>query len=82
MSSLNSLLLSFYSPHYIKKRRKRVSMGWCLLRLSVNFFQLRLKKVKNQFPCFKELHVNSNKPVFKVLRIISELVVLLINFNI
>ena len=37
-------------------------MGWCLirlsakvlapLRLSVNFFQLRLKRVKNQFPLF------------------------------
>ena len=49
-------------------------MGWCLLRLSakvlallrlsVNFFQLRLKRVKFNFLCFKELHVNSNKPVF------------------
>ena len=37
-------------------------MGWCLLRLSakvlallrlsVNFFQLRLERVKNQFPLF------------------------------
>ena len=37
-------------------------MGWCLLRLSakvlallrlsVNFFQLRLKRVQNQFPLF------------------------------
>ena len=57
-------------------------MGWCLLRLSakvlallrlsVNFFQLRLERVKKiNFLCFKELHVNSNKPVFKALRIIS-----------
>ena len=56
---------------------KRVSMGWCLLRLSVNFFQLRLtKKLKINFFCFKELNIN--KPVFfvsskenKRLRIIS-----------
>ena len=66
---------------------KRVSMGWCLLRLlakilallrlSVNFFQLRLtKKLKINFFCFKELNIN--KPVFLVsskqkkgLRIIS-----------
>ena len=46
--------------------RSRISwstpIGWCLLRLSakvlallrvsVNFFQLRLKRVKNQFPLF------------------------------
>ena len=62
-------------------------MGWCLLRLSakilallrlsVNFFQLRLtKKLKINFLCFKELNIN--KPVFfltlkqnKDLRIIS-----------
>ena len=51
---------------------KRVSMGWCLLRLlakilallrlSVNLFQLRLtKKLKINFFCFKELNIN--KPV-------------------
>ena len=50
-------------------------MGWCLLRLSakiltllrlsVNFFQLRLtKKLKINFFCFKELNIN--KPVFFV----------------
>ena len=50
-------------------------MGWCLLRLSakilallrlsVNFFQLRLtKKLKFNFFCFKELNIN--KPVFFV----------------
>ena len=34
-------------------------MGWWLLRLSVNFFQLRLtKKLKTNFFCFKELNVN------------------------
>ena len=48
---------------------KRVSMGWwllrlsakifALLRLSVNFFQLRLtKKLKINFFCFKELNIN------------------------
>ena len=48
-------------------------MGWCLLRLSakilaflrlsVNFFQLRLTtKLKINFFCFKELNIN--KPVF------------------
>ena len=48
-------------------------MGWWLLRLSakilallrlpVNFFQLRLtKKLKINFFCFKELNIN--KPVF------------------
>ena len=51
----------------------RVSMGgWllrlsakilALLRLSVNFFQLRLtKKLKINFFCFKKLNIN--KPVF------------------
>ena len=61
-------------------------MGWWLLRLSakilaflrlsVNFFQLRLtKKLKINFFCFKELNIT--KPVFfslkqnKGLRIIS-----------
>ena len=62
-------------------------MGWfplrlsakilALLRLSVNFFQLRLtKKLKVYFFCFEELNIN--KPVFfvslkqsKGLRIIS-----------
>ena len=50
-------------------------MGWrllrlsakilALLRLSVNFFQLRLtKKLKINFYCFKELNIN--KPVFFV----------------
>ena len=30
-----------------------------LLRLSVNFFQLRLtKKIKNNFFCFKKLNIN------------------------
>ena len=66
---------------------QRVSMGWWLLRLSAkilvllrlsgNFFQLRLtKKLKINFFCFKELNIN--KPVFfvslkqnKGLRIIS-----------
>ena len=53
----------------------RVSMGWwllrlsakilALLRLSINFFQLRLtKKLKINFFCFKELDIN--KPVFFV----------------
>ena len=48
---------------------KRVLMGWCplrlsakilaLLRLSVNFFQLRLtKKLKINFFCFKKLNIN------------------------
>ena len=48
-------------------------MGWCLLRLSaknlallrlsVNFFQLRLtKKLKINFFCCKRLNIN--KPVF------------------
>ena len=48
---------------------KRVSMGWCLLRLSVkilallrlsvNFLQLRLtKKLKINFFCFKKLNIN------------------------
>ena len=48
---------------------KRVSMGWwllrlsakilALLRLSVNFFQLRLtKKLKINFFCFKKLYIN------------------------
>ena len=47
----------------------RVSMGWCLLRLSaktlallrlsVNFLQLRLtKKLKINFFCFKKLNIN------------------------
>ena len=47
----------------------RVSMGWwllrlsakilALLRLSVNFFQLRLtKKLKINFFCFKKLNIN------------------------
>ena len=47
----------------------RVSMGWwllrlstkilALLRLSVNFFQLRLtKKLKVNFFCFKKLNIN------------------------
>ena len=51
----------------------RVSMGWwllrlsakslALLRLSVNFFQLRLtKKLKINFFCFKELNIK--QPVF------------------
>ena len=54
---------------------KRVSMGWwllrltakilALLRLSVNFFQLRLtKKLKINFFCFKKLNIN--QPVFFV----------------
>ena len=48
---------------------QRVSMGWCLLRLSakilallrlsVNFLQLRLtKKLKINFFCFKKLNIN------------------------
>ena len=48
---------------------ERVSMGWwllrlsakilALLRLSVNFFQLRLtKKLKINFFCFKKLNIN------------------------
>ena len=48
---------------------KRVSMGWwllrlsakivALLRLSVNFFQLRLTtKFKINFFCFKKLNIN------------------------
>ena len=48
---------------------RRVSMGWCLLRLSakilallrlsVNFLQLRLtKKLKINFFCFKKLNIN------------------------
>ena len=52
-------------------------MGWWLLRLSakilailrlsVNFFQLRLtKKLKINFFCFKELNIN--KPVFLYLQ--------------
>ena len=64
--------------------RLRVSMGWCLLRLSakilallrlsVNFFQLRLtKKLKINFFSFKELNIY--KPVSskqnKGLRVIS-----------
>ena len=52
-------------------------MGWCLLRLSANSFQLRLtKKLEINFFSFKELNIN--KPVFfvsskqnKGLRIIS-----------
>ena len=51
------------------KSDKRVSMGWWLLRLSVkilailrlsvNFFQLRLtKKLKINFLCFKKLNIN------------------------
>ena len=75
-------------------------MGWwllrlsakilALLRLSVNFFQLRLtKKLKINFLCFKELNIN--KPVFFLfskqnngLRIISgqNEVILWKNFNI
>ena len=40
-------------------------MGWWLLRLLVNIFQLRLtKKLKVNFFCFKELNIN--KPVFCV----------------
>ena len=58
-------------------QEKRVSMGWWLLRLSANFFQLRLtKKLKIDFFCFKELNIS--KSVFfvsskqnKGLRIIS-----------
>ena len=53
----------------------RVSMEWrllrlsakilALLRLSVNFFQLRLtKKLKINLCCYKELNIN--KPVFFV----------------
>ena len=49
--------------------RMRVPMGWCLLRLSakilallrlsVNFLQLRLtKKLKINFFCFKKLNIN------------------------
>ena len=49
--------------------KKRVSMGWwllrlsakilALLRLSVNFFQLPLtKKLKINFFCFKKLNIN------------------------
>ena len=52
-------------------------MGWwllrlsakilALLRLSANFFQLRLtKKLKINFFCFKELNIN--KPVFFYLK--------------
>ena len=48
---------------------RRVSMGWwhlrlsakilALLRLSANFFQLRLtKKLKINFFCFKKLNIN------------------------
>ena len=51
------------------KSDKRVSMGWWLLRLSakilailrlsVNFFQLRLtKKLKINLFCFKKLNIN------------------------
>ena len=40
---------------------------WALLRLSVNFFQLRLtKKLKINFFCFKGLDIN--KPVFLYLQ--------------
>ena len=40
---------------------------WALLRLSVNFFQLRLtKKLKITFFCFKGLNIN--KPVFLYLQ--------------
>ena len=49
--------------------KSRVSMGWwllrlsakilALLRLSVNFFQLRLtEKLKINFFCFKKLNIN------------------------
>ena len=52
-------------------------MGWwllrlsakilALLRLSVNFFQLRLtKKLKINFFCFKRLNIN--KPVFFIFK--------------
>ena len=54
-------------------------MGWWLLRLSakilallrlpVNFFQLRLtKKLKINFFCFKELNIN--KPVFFLINVL------------
>ena len=60
----NSLTCSYNDKSY-----KRVSMGWWLLRLSakilallrllVNFFQLRLtKKLKINFFCFKKLNIN------------------------
>ena len=40
---------------------------WALLRLSVNFFQLRLtKKLKITLFCFKGLNIN--KPVFLYLQ--------------
>ena len=58
--------LSYYGTDW---RFKSVSMGWwllrlsaktlALLRLSVNFFQLRLtKKLKINVLCFKELNIN------------------------
>ena len=71
------------------RNRSKVSMGclWllrlsakilALLRLSVNFFQLRLiKKLKINFFCFKELSINKSCIFFvsakenKGLRIIS-----------
>ena len=60
-------------PEPIQNKIKRVSVGWCLLRLSaknlallrlsVNFFQLRLtKKLKINFFGCKRLNIN--KPVF------------------
>ena len=59
-------IVSAYFDCYGTGFHKRVSMGWCLLRLSakilallrlsVNFFQLRLtKKLKINFFCVKEL---------------------------
>ena len=60
----------------------RVSVGWwllrlsakilALLRLSVNFFQLRLtKKLKINFFCFKKLNIN--QPVFFWIRVSDHL---------
>ena len=57
------------TPSGDSRRFLRVSMGWWLLRLSakilailrlsVNFFQLRLtKKLKINFFCFKKLNIN------------------------
>ena len=65
--------LMFTHGHSYISSILRVSMGWwllrlspkifALLRLSINFFQLRLtKKLKINFFCFKELDIN--KPVF------------------
>ena len=60
-----SSILSREGSFNENNHNKRVSMGWwllrlsakilALLRLSVNFFQLRLtKKLKINFFCFKE----------------------------